>query len=246
MALIEARDLRRDYKMGNELVHALGGVTFEVEAGSFVSIMGPSGSGKSTLLHLLGALDAPTSGEVILDGEDFGTLSDEALTALRRRKLGFVFQFFNLLPTMTAWENVALPRLLDGQRLSALKPRAVELLDRVGLGPRVGHKPSQLSGGEMQRVAIARALVSDPVLILADEPTGNLDSRSGKAVLELLRSTVKEDGKTVVMVTHDPRLAAYGDRILTLQDGKLIDDCSPEDVPEIAQLSRPASAADPH
>lgn len=225
MALLEARDLRREYRMGAEVVHALNGISFAVEPGAFVSVMGPSGSGKSTLLHLLGALDQPTSGSVILEDRDLGKLDDEALTTLRRQRFGFIFQFFNLLPTMTAWENVALPKLLGGERLSEARPRALELLEQVGLGPRAEHKPAQLSGGEMQRVAIARALVSDPILLLADEPTGNLDSRSGSAVLELLRSTVNDHGKTVIMVTHEARHAAIGDRVLSLRDGALIDDC---------------------
>lgn len=224
MTLLRAEDLRRDYRMGIESVHALDGISFEVDAGTFVSVMGPSGSGKSTLLHLVGGLDRPTGGKVLLDGRNLAALDDESLTTLRRRELGFIFQFFNLLPTLSAWENVALPLLLDGKKLSDTKPRAVELLERVGLGQRVDHRPSQLSGGEMQRVAIARALVADPVLLLADEPTGNLDSRSGEQVLELLRSTVTEDGKTLVMVTHDHDAASTGDRILTLIDGKLVHD----------------------
>lgn len=224
MPLLEVDGLRRDYRLGTEAVRALDGISFTVEAGTFVSVMGPSGSGKSTLLHLLGGLDKPTSGSVLLDGEDLWKLTDEKLTALRRRKLGFIFQFFNLLPTMSAWENVGLPRLLDGERLSNVRPRAVELLERVGLIERVDHKPAQLSGGEMQRVAIARSLVADPVLILADEPTGNLDSRTGKSVLELLRLLVKQEGKTLIMVTHDVRLAGMGDRMLTLEDGRLVGD----------------------
>lgn len=230
MAIVEVRDLRRDYCLGTEAVHALNGVSFQVEAGTFVSVMGPSGSGKSTLLHLLGGLDQPTSGSVVLDGQVLSQLDDEALTTLRRRRLGFIFQFFNLLPTMTAWENVALPRLLDGERLADIKARAVALLERVGLGQRVDHKPAQLSGGEMQRVALARSLVADPVLLLADEPTGNLDSRSGKSILELLRSLVKEDGKTLIMVTHDAKWASMGDRLLTLEDGRLVSDAPCEAV----------------
>lgn len=224
MTLLRVEDLRRDYQMGTESVHALDGISLEVDAGKFVSVMGPSGSGKSTLLHLVGGLDRPTGGKVLLEGRDLATLDDETLTTLRRRELGFIFQFFNLLPTLSAWENVALPLLLDGKKLPDTKPRAVELLERVGLAARVDHRPSQLSGGEMQRVAIARALVADPVLLLADEPTGNLDSRSGEQVLELLRSTVTEDGKTLVMVTHDHDSASTGDRILTLIDGKLVHD----------------------
>lgn len=228
MALVEVRDLHREYEMGAERISALDGVSFSVDAGSFITIMGPSGSGKSTLLHLLGGLDVPTSGTVELDGEDLGALSDDVLTRIRREKLGFVFQFFNLLPTMTAWENVALPRMLGGERLSSIKPDATTLLERVGLSERLDHKPGQLSGGEMQRVAIARSLVADPILLLADEPTGNLDSHSGEGVLELLRALTKEEKKTLVMVTHDARAARVGDRILTLRDGKLEGD---SDVP---------------
>jgi putative ABC transport system ATP-binding protein len=196
-------------------------VSFDIEAGKLVSVMGPSGSGKSTLLHLIGGLDTPTSGSVVIDGNDLAQLDDEALTLFRRRSLGFIFQFFNLLPTMTAWENVALPRLLDGVKMNEVKPWAIELLERVGLGERVEHKPSQLSGGEMQRVAVARALVGDPLLVLADEPTGNLDSASGQAVLELLRKIVAEENKTVVIVTHDAEAASLADQQVKLQDGLL-------------------------
>jgi putative ABC transport system ATP-binding protein len=199
----------------------LRGVSFDIEAGRLVSVMGPSGSGKSTLLHLIGGLDAPTSGSVVIDGNDLARLDDDELTLFRRRSLGFIFQFFNLLPTMTAWENVALPRLLDGVKINEVKPRAIELLERVGLGERVDHKPSQLSGGEMQRVAVARALVGDPLLVLADEPTGNLDSASGQAVLELLRKIVAEENKTVVIVTHDAEAASLADQQVKLQDGLL-------------------------
>jgi putative ABC transport system ATP-binding protein len=222
--LVELRDLRRDYTLGTEVVHALDGISFDVEVGTFVSVMGPSGSGKSTLLHLLGGLDKPTSGSVVLEGLDLAELDDEALTAIRRRKLGFIFQFFNLLPTMKAWENVALPKMLDGESLGDLKNRAIDLLDRVGLSQRVEHKPAQLSGGEMQRVAIARSLMADPVLLLADEPTGNLDSKSGEGVLTLLRSLVADEDKTLVMVTHEIRAASMGDRVIELSDGKVIAD----------------------
>ncbi|HEX2258148.1 MAG TPA: ABC transporter ATP-binding protein [Actinomycetota bacterium] len=221
MALVRVCNLCKEYRLGTVEVVALDGVCLEVEAGSFVSVMGPSGSGKSTLLHLIGGLDTPTGGLVEIDGNDLSTLDDEELTLFRRRNLGFVFQFFNLLPTMSAWENVALPRLLDGVKLGEVKPRALELLEMVGLANRADHKPSQLSGGEMQRVAVARALVADPVLVLADEPTGNLDSRSGAAVLELLRETVTNDGRTVIVVTHDSKAASVADRIIRLQDGKV-------------------------
>ena len=219
--LVRVSDLVKHYRLGSAEVPALRGVSFDIEAGKLVSVMGPSGSGKSTLLHLIGGLDTPTSGSVVIDGNDLAQLDDEALTLFRRRSLGFIFQFFNLLPTMTAWENVALPRLLDGVKMNEVKPWAIELLERVGLGERVEHKPSQLSGGEMQRVAVARALVGDPLLVLADEPTGNLDSASGHAVLELLRKIVAEENKTVVIVTHDAEAASLADQQIKLQDGLL-------------------------
>jgi putative ABC transport system ATP-binding protein len=223
--MIEAVDVHKTYDRGGAAVHALRGASFEVRAGEFCSIMGPSGSGKSTLLHLLGGLDNATGGVVRVDGVDLDALSDDELTQFRRRKLGFVFQFFNLLPSMTAWENAALPLMLDGQRLRKIKPRAVELLERVGLGDRVDHRPAQLSGGQLQRVALARALIADPVVLLADEPTGNLDSESGRAVLQLLRGCA-DDGLTVVMVTHDANAAAVGHRIVELRDG-LVNSASP-------------------
>lgn len=221
LALVSVSNLFKKYRLGTGEVRALDGVCLEVEAGSFVSVMGPSGSGKSTLLHLIGGLDTPTEGSVVVDGRDLAKLSDDELTLFRRRSLGFIFQFFNLLPTMSAWENVALPRLLDGLQLTEVKPRAMEMLKRVGLEERADHKPGQLSGGEMQRVAVARALVADPILLLADEPTGNLDSRSGQAVLELLRATVSDEGRTVIVVTHDSKAASVADRIVTLKDGRL-------------------------
>lgn len=220
--VVSARGLTKEYHLGPQTVRALDHVSFEIDAGAFACVMGPSGSGKSTLLHLLGGLDKPSSGTVVIDGSDLPSLSDKDLTTFRRRKLGFVFQFFNLLPTMTAWENVALPLLLDGRKLSEVKPRAEELLDRVNLSNRLDHKPGQLSGGEMQRVALARALAPDPVLILADEPTGNLDSASGEAVLDLLRSTARSEGKTIIMVTHDSKAASTGDQIIRMEDGRLV------------------------
>ncbi len=221
MALVSITDLVKEYPLGSARVPALKGVSFDIEAGTLVSVVGPSGSGKSTLLHLMGGLDNPTSGSVVIDGSNLAELDDAALTIFRRRRLGFIFQFFNLLPTMKAWENVALPRLLDGEKLKDVQPRAIELLEKVGLGERVDHKPSQLSGGEMQRVAVARALVADPLLVLADEPTGNLDSASGQAVLDLLRSIVSEEGRTVVIVTHDAKAASLADQQVSLRDGVL-------------------------
>jgi len=191
--------------------------------------MGPSGSGKSTLLHLIGGLDAPTDGDVVLGGERLAHLSDDEITIVRRRQVGFVFQFFNLLPTLSAAENVALPLLIDGKRSEDYRGRVDELLDLVGLADRRHHRPDQLSGGEQQRVAIARAFVTNPKIVLADEPTGNLDSRSGTGVLEMLQRMCKELNVTVVMVTHDPRAASYADRVVFLQDGQFVRELFPSD-----------------
>jgi putative ABC transport system ATP-binding protein len=222
VAVVEVRELSRSYRRGDAVVTVLQSVDMTVEAGELVVVMGPSGAGKSTLLHLMGGLDTPTAGRVVIVGSDLGALDDEALTAFRRHSLGFVFQFFNLLPTLSAWENVAVPRLLDGRRLRSLRPGAVALLERVGLGHRVDHRPAELSGGELQRVAIARALMGDPVLVLADEPTGNLDSASGDEVLDLLAACARVDGRTVVMATHDTEAAARGDRTVHLRDGRVV------------------------
>jgi putative ABC transport system ATP-binding protein len=217
--ILETKDLRKTYQQGKQGVEVLRGVDVTVDRGEFVAVVGPSGSGKTTFMQLVGGLDRPTSGSVRLAGQAIETFSDSRLSAFRRQKLGFVFQFFHLLPTLSAEENVALPMLLDGRRHAEVAPRAAELLERMGLGHRKHHRPDQLSGGEMQRVAIARALVSDPVLVLADEPTGNLDTKTGRVVLELFRDTVKERGLTVIMVTHDPRAAELADRVIGLRDG---------------------------
>ena len=222
--LLQVRSLEKTYSRGEETIRALRGVSLDIPEGQFVSIMGPSGSGKSTLLHLMGGLDRPSSGQVILGGEAIDRLSDHDLSLFRRRKLGFIFQFFNLLPTLSALENVALPRLLGNESLKEIEPRARELLGMMGLESRIHHKPDQLSGGEMQRVAIARALISDPLLILADEPTGNLDSKTGESILSLLRDMALQTGKTIVMVTHDPKAASYGNRLLRMRDGVLESD----------------------
>lgn len=222
--LLEVKNLKRTYKRGDSVVEALKGVSLSIRAGEFVSIMGPSGSGKSTLLHLMGGLDRPSEGSVILNGTAIDQLKDDELSEFRRRKLGFIFQFFNLLPTLSALENVALPKLLDHETLESVEPRAKELLNMMGLGARWDHKPDQLSGGEMQRVAIARALVSNPLLILADEPTGNLDSKTGASVLELMSKMVREQGHTIVMVTHDLNAASYGTRLVKMRDGMLESD----------------------
>ncbi|WP_457590088.1 ABC transporter ATP-binding protein [Gordonia aurantiaca] len=220
--LVEAVDLVREYQMGQERVRALDGLNLTIDGGQFASIVGPSGAGKSTLLHILGALDTPTSGRITVGGVDLGSLDDAAASEFRRHRVGFVFQFFNLVPTMSAWENVALPRLLDNQSLRKARPRAVELLEQVGLGDRVDHRPNELSGGQMQRVAIARSLIMDPTILLADEPTGNLDSKTGEAVLELLADVAHAaEDRLVVMVTHDPKAAAHADTTITVRDGKI-------------------------
>ncbi|WP_207838203.1 ABC transporter ATP-binding protein [Williamsia soli] len=220
--MVEAVDLVRGYQMGEQRVRALDGLNLTLQARQFVSIVGPSGAGKSTLLHVLGALDVPDSGSIVVDGLDLGSLSEEQQSEFRRHRVGFIFQFFNLIPTMSAWENVALPRLLDGKSLRSAKSEAIALLDRVGLGDREKHRPSELSGGQMQRVAIARSLIMSPRIVLADEPTGNLDSHTGESILELLTEVSREgDGRLVVMVTHDNKAAAHADRTITVRDGKI-------------------------
>jgi putative ABC transport system ATP-binding protein len=219
-----ARGLRKTYRMGSEVVRALDGVDLVVERGSMVAIMGRSGSGKSTLLSILGGLDRPDEGQVVLDGVDITRLNGRALTRVRREKLGFVFQQFNLIPTLTALENVELPmryaRVPPGQR----RQRALEALARVGLAHRAHHRPSQLSGGEQQRVTIARALVMRPALVLADEPTGELDSQTAAQVIELMETLNRELGQTFLIVTHDPGLARHCGRIIRMQDGRIISD----------------------
>jgi putative ABC transport system ATP-binding protein len=223
-AMIRLETLVKTYRQGEAAVHALDGVSLAVPKGEFLSVMGASGSGKSTMLHLMGGLDVPDSGSIEVGGQELSRMSDDDLTIFRRRKIGFIFQFFNLLPTLSAEENVALPLLLDGKSMRDVRPRVERLLDRVGLLRRKTHKPDELSGGEMQRVAIARALVIEPILLLADEPTGNLDSKTGEDILHLVKATAEQSGQTVVMVTHDARAAAYGDRIITLKDGRIVSD----------------------
>jgi putative ABC transport system ATP-binding protein len=220
--ILETKNVTKAYKMGEVSVAALDGVDFYVQQGEFVAIMGPSGSGKSTLLHLLGGLDAPTSGEVILAGQPLSQLTDDQVTRVRRQKVGFIFQFYNLLPTLTAAENVALPLLIDGKSIGPNRKHIDELLSLVGLSDRADHRPDQLSGGQQQRVAIARAFVNHPEIVLADEPTGNLDSRSGNAILELLQRTCLDLSATIAMVTHDPRAASYAGRVVFLKDGKIV------------------------
>ena len=219
---VTATTLTRTYGEGGSAVHALRGVSLEIAAGEFTAVMGPSGSGKSTLMHLLAGLDTPDAGAVHIAGEDITRMSDRELTRLRRKHIGFIFQSFNLLPTLSAEENVTLPLAIAGRKPS---PDVVDaLLERMGLAERRDHKPSQLSGGQQQRVAIARALIATPTVLFADEPTGNLDSTAGADVLALLRSAVDEDGQTTVMVTHDARAAATADRVLFLADGRVVAD----------------------
>ncbi len=218
---IEVHDLEMSYGSGATCVHALRGVDLVVARGEFLAIMGPSGSGKSTLLHILGALESPTGGTVAVGGNRYEGLGDRRLTRFRRDHIGFVFQFFNLLRSLTALENVLLPALIAGERPEAHLERARVLLDTVGLADRADHLPSELSGGEQQRVSIARALLLSPEIVLADEPTGNLDSRSGKGVLRLLRELNETEGRTIVMVTHDPAAAATADRVVFLRDGRI-------------------------
>jgi putative ABC transport system ATP-binding protein len=219
MSVLEARSLHKRYELGEHSVDALAGVDFVVQEGEFVAIMGPSGSGKSTLLHLIGGLDQPSNGEVTVADKRLSMLKDKQITLLRRRNIGFVFQFFNLLPTLSAEENITLPLLIDGKRIGKYKEHLATLLELVGLSERRKHKPEQLSGGEQQRVALARALVTEPALVLADEPTGNLDTKTGKAIMALLRRSCDELGQTIVVVTHDPRAALFADRVVFLRDG---------------------------
>jgi putative ABC transport system ATP-binding protein len=219
--MIRCIDVRKIYRQGENDITALAGVSLDIAKGSFVVIMGPSGSGKSTLLHLIGGLDRPSSGDLLVDGRLIGQMADDEVTLFRRTKVGFVFQFFNLLPTLTALENVTLPFVLDGVSKGEADRRARSILEKVGLEQRRHHLPEELSGGEIQRVAMARALAFDPPILLADEPTGNLDSKNGGAILSLLRKIKEERGCTVVMVTHSDEAASYGERIIFLRDGRV-------------------------
>jgi putative ABC transport system ATP-binding protein len=230
-AAVAAAEVTRRYGEGDTAVDALRGVTLEIERGKLTAVMGPSGSGKSTLMHILAGLDRPTSGRVVVDGTEITQLGDTELTRLRRRHIGFVFQFFNLLPMLTARENIVLPLELAGERPD--EGWLEELVGKVGLGDRLSHRPAELSGGQQQRVAVARALVNRPTIVFADEPTGNLDSRTGGEILELLHDSVDSYGQTILMVTHEPRTASIADRLLFLADGLIVRDlgkASPSEV----------------
>ena len=224
MTVLQAEGLQKQYVLGQHVVKALDGVSLGIEHGEFVGVMGPSGSGKSTLLHLLGGLDGPTAGEIFLAGQKVSQLSDQQATLVRRRNVGFVFQFFNLLPTLSAEENILLPLIIDGKKLKDFKERLDGILKRLGLEDRRHHRPDQLSGGEQQRVALARALITRPAILLADEPTGNLDTRTGTAMMQLLRESARDLDQAIVMVTHDPKAAAYTDRVIFLRDGQVVDE----------------------
>ena len=219
--MIRCIDVRKMYRQGESEIAALDGISLDIPKGAFAVIMGPSGSGKSTLLHLIGGLDRPTSGDLLVDGRLIGQMADDEVTLFRRTKIGLVFQFFNLLPTLTALENVALPLVLDGVAKAEANLRAEALLEKVGLQARKHHLPEEMSVGEIQRIAVARALAFNPPLLLADEPTGNLDSKNGDAVLSLLREINKNDGCTIVLVTHSEEAASYGERRILLKDGRV-------------------------
>lgn len=234
--MVSARGVERVFGEGPTAVRALDGVTVDFPRGRFTAIMGPSGSGKSTLMHCLAGLDRPTAGTVIVDGVELGELDDAGLTRLRRDKIGFVFQFFNLLPVLTARENILLPLSLAGREPEP--DRFDQLVDAVGLADRLDHRPSELSGGQQQRTAIARALISAPAVVFADEPTGNLDSTSGGEILQLMRQAVDEFGQTVVMVTHDANAAGIADRVLVLVDGRIVRDEEPRDPERVLELMR--------
>jgi putative ABC transport system ATP-binding protein len=236
MNIVSTTDLRRVYGEGETAVHALRGVTVGFPTGQFAAIMGPSGSGKSTLMHLLAGLDRPTGGSVVVDGQELANLDDGALTRLRRDKLGFVFQAFNLVPVLSAEENILLPLTLAGRKPD--REWWNRLIDAVGLRDRLTHRPSELSGGQQQRVAIARALVHRPAVVFADEPTGNLDSRASEEVLGLLRHAVDDFEQTVIMVTHDPQAASVADRIVVLRDGEIVHDGAAKGTEEVLDLMK--------
>jgi putative ABC transport system ATP-binding protein len=233
-SVVQADNVERVYGAGDTAVQALRGVSVEIEPGQLTAVMGPSGSGKSTLMHILAGLDKPNSGSVRIDGTEITTLGDNDLTRLRRKHIGFIFQFFNLLPMLTARDNVLLPMTIAGEKPDP--DYFDELIERVGLGDRLSHRPAELSGGQQQRVAIARALVSRPTVIFADEPTGNLDSKTSGEILQLMRGSVDEYGQTTVMVTHDARAAAMADRVLFLADGEIVKETGQTSQHEILQI----------
>ena len=235
-AIVTATDVRRRYGEGDAAVDALAGVTTAFERGRYSAIMGPSGSGKSTLMHILAGLDRPTSGSVELDGVEITALDDADLTRLRRDKLGFIFQFFNLIPVLTAEENIVLPLSIAGKRPD--EEWLHQLVETVELADRLTHRPAELSGGQQQRVAVARALISRPAVVFADEPTGNLDSKSSEEVLRLLRRSVDDLGQTVVMVTHDPEAASYADRLVVLRDGRIVHDADAGTAEQVIELMK--------
>ena len=239
---LEARGLTKRYRRGDAEVTGVEGLDLRLDAGEFVALVGPSGCGKSTLLHLCGAMDRPTAGDVMLEGQSVGALDDDALTRLRRTRVGFVFQFFNLLPSLTVAENIALPLLLAGADAASITPRVRAWAERVGIAHRLDHVPSQLSGGEAQRTAIARAVVHEPVLLLADEPTGNLDSANGTRIVQLLRDVSRQSGAAILLATHDATVAATAHRVVTMRDGRIVgDDRRPSGAP--AQALSPAARA---
>jgi len=224
VSLLELKEITKDYRLGKTVVRALRGLDLSIEEGEIIAIMGPSGSGKSTLMYILGALDTATTGRVTLGGQNLQEISEKQLVGLRGKRIGFVFQTFNLIQTLSARQNVELPMIFQGVRKKERARRAQDLLSKVGLATRVRHKPNELSGGERQRVAIARALANDPDIILADEPTGNLDSETGGTILELLKRLSTEEAKTLILVTHDPEATAVADRIIRLRDGHIVEE----------------------
>ncbi len=222
--IVQVRGLRKDFQLGDQWVHALKGVDLDIPTGQFIAIMGPSGSGKSTLLYMLGGLDRVTEGEIAVAGNPLGDMNGEELATFRRETIGFIFQAFHLVPTLTALENVALPGVFAGTDREMREGRALRILTALGMEERIDHRPNQLSGGQQQRVAIARALFNDPPIIMADEPTGALDSKTGQTVMRMLRFLCRQQGKTIIVVTHDPNVANYADRKISLRDGDIIED----------------------
>lgn len=227
--LLRIKNMYKIYEMGSEKVHALDGVDIVINEHEFVAIVGPSGSGKSTLMNMIGCLDTPTSGEYYLDGEDISKMNDTQLTMIRRQKIGFIFQQFNLLSKSSALENVELPAMYNGDSAAERKAKAIKALDQVGLGERLKHKPSELSGGQQQRVAIARALVNNPPILLADEPTGNLDSHSGADVMDMIKE-IHRKGNTIILITHDREVAEHAPRVIEIRDGKITSDVTKQEV----------------